>query len=219
MQHIDESSPGQDFRPQAPDWVVVIGGNTGGPQALTQLLPQFPIGFPGAIIVVQQMRPGFTRALADQLSHICKMPVHEPVDGQILSASRILMAPAGSVVTLARVEQLATVSYEIRIENSGSDQEKSASRISTAMTSAAQAFGRNSVGVVLTGRGEDGCEGLRSIANAGGVTIAQDAASSVVFDMPSRTIDAGVAGEMLPLRSISDRIVEIVMEVAHANAA
>ena len=218
MQHTDESSLGQEGRLQPPDWIVVLGANTGGPQALTQLLPEFPFGFPGAIIVVQQMRPGFTRVLADQLSHICKMPVHEPVDGQTLSAARILMAPTGSVVTLARMEQLTTVSYEIHIKNTAGDQEKSANRISTTMTSAAETFGRNSVGVVLTGRGEDGCEGLRSIANAGGIAIAQDAASSVVFDMPSRAIDAGVADE-LPLWRIADRVVEAVTEVANANAA
>ena len=219
MQHTNESSPGREGHLQSPEWVVVVGAKTGGPQALTQLLPEFPVGFPGAIIVVQQMRPGFTRVLADQLSHICKIPVHEPVDGQTLSASRILMAPTGSVVTLARMEQLATVSYEIRIENTAGDREKSENRISATMTSAAKTFGRNSVGVVMTGRGEDGCEGLRSIADAGGITIAQDAASSVVFDMPSRAIDAGVVDDVLPLWSVSDRIVEVVTEVAHANAA
>ena len=219
MQQIIELSPSQNVDLRGPHWVVVVGAGTGGPQALAELLPQFSADFPGTILVVQQMRPGFTRVLAAQLSHLCKKPVHEPVDGQSLSASKILMAPTQSVVTLARAGGLADASWEISIEEIGNDHENSASRINATMTSVAQAFGRNTVGVVLTGKGEDGCEGLRSIANAGGITMAQDAASSAIFDMPSRAIDAGVVGDVLPPWSIGSCIVEIVEGTANANAA
>ncbi|OFX15806.1 MAG: hypothetical protein A2Z18_10740 [Armatimonadetes bacterium RBG_16_58_9] len=206
-------------RAETARWMVVIGANTGGPQALAELLPQFPADFPGAILVMQQMRHGFTRVLAEQLSHACKMPVHEPVDGEIVHSSRILMAPSRSSVTFADAGSQSMSGCEIHIDDLGNDPAGAATRIDAAMMSAAQSFGGSAIGVLLTGRGEDGCEGLRSISNAGGITIAQDAASSVVYDMPSRAIDAGVVGEVLPLCYITDRIVRVVTEVVDANAA
>ena len=202
-----------------PSSLVVIGANVGGPQALGQLLPSFPAQFPGAIVVVQQMRLGFTRVLADQLSSICSLPTYEPSDGQAVQSGGIIVVPSGAIATFACDDSVGSPEYQIRLEDVSDNQERRAACISATMTSAAEIMGRSSIGVLLTGIGEDGREGMRSIASAGGVTIAQDAASSVVHDMALRAIDARVVSEVVPLWSIADRIIETVMGEANADAA
>jgi len=177
---ISDSSSGYKQSLQAPKWIVVIGANTGGPQALMQLLPQFPAHFSGAIIVVQQMRAGFTRVLVDQLSQFCKLPVCEPDDEQALRSGQIIVAPVGSRLTVANVDS-ALPAYSIFLEEVAEQLELKHSRTDTAMTSAADVFKAYSIGVLLTGLGTDGREGMRAIRAAGGTTIAQDQASSVVM--------------------------------------
>lgn len=202
-----------------PRWAVVIGAATGGPQALADLLPKFPASFPGALVVVQQMRPGFTRVLVDQLSHVCELPICEPEDGQALQSSRILVAPSGTRLTIANVGDTAVPAYSVFIEETGDQREMKQSRVDAAMASAAEVFGQRAIGVLLTGLGVDGREGMRAIANAGGVTIAQDEASSVVHSLPLSAVEAGVVREVLPLWSIADRITDIVEGSANAAAA
>jgi two-component system chemotaxis response regulator CheB len=204
---------------QAPLWLVVIGANTGGPQALLELLPRFPADFPGSIVVMQQMRPGFTRVLVDQLSHVCKLPVHEPEDGQALRSGRILVAPSAMRLTIGSIDIEPLPDHSVLLESMGESPESRQTRIDAAMASAAQAFGQRCIGVILSGLGSDGVEGMRAIRSAGGVTIAQDEASSVVHSMPSASIDAGVVGEVLPLWGIADRILSIVGGDAYAAAA
>ena len=202
-----------------PSSIVVIGANAGGPQALAQLLPSFPAQFPGVIVVMQQMRPGFTRVVADELSSVCALPTYEPLDGQTLHAASIVVVPSAAVAKFTRNDSTGLSEYEIDLEDVGRNAEKRATCISATMTSAAEVMGRSSVGVLLTGMGEDGREGMRAIAGAGGLTIAQDAASSVVHDMALRAIDARVASEVLPLWSIADRIIEAVAGEVNADAA
>lgn len=210
MPVIDRSA--QNAKSIAPlsKWLVVIGANTGGPQALLNLLPKLPADFPGTIIVIQQMRPGFTRVLVDQLSYVCKLPVYEPEDGQALQPGRILVAPANSRLSLGEIGDPVAPGYSILLEDIDERPQARRDRIDTAMTSAARFFGPCSIGVLLSGLGTDGCEGLRSIRNAGGATIAQDDATSVVHAMPAAAIEAGVVQEVLPLWSIADRIVNLV---------
>ena len=197
-----------------PGSLIAIGAGTGGPQALVEILPRFPSTFSGTIIVIQQMRSGFTRVLANQLNEICHLPVYEPVDGQELHASEILMAPGGTVLTI--IEQSTCV---IRLEDAQDDPDKLRTRTDQTMSSAAALYGRDSIGVLLTGMGDDGRDGLRAIADAGGITLAQDEDSCVIFDLPSCAIDGGAAHEVLPLWNIADRIISIAMGEANANAA
>jgi two-component system chemotaxis response regulator CheB len=100
MPVVDRSTQNAKLTVPTSKWLVVIGANTGGPQALLNLLPKLPADFPGTIIVIQQMRPGFTRVLVDQLSYVCKLPVYEPEDGQALQPGRILVAPANSRLSI-----------------------------------------------------------------------------------------------------------------------
>lgn len=198
--------------------VVVIAAGTGGPQALTQILPQFPSSFPGTIIVIQQMRNGFTRVLANMLNQMCNLPVHEPVDGQALQPSRILMTPSNCRLMFTK-DDFGTPGIRVLVEDIDDLPEERRSRVDHMMTSIAGTFAKQTVGVLLTGIGTDGREGLRTIHSAGGITIAQDSASSVVFDLPSYAIEAGVVHETLPLWNIADRIIELAKENADAIAA
>lgn len=204
---------------RAPDRLIVIGAGAGGPQALAQILPGLPPDLPAAVIVVQQMRSGFTRVLADHLNQICSIPIHEPTDGQAVQASRVLMVPAGCVLTVGQTDDAQGPGYAIVLEDVRDQPERLHRRTNDTMLSAAQAFGPNSVGVLLTGTGEDGAEGMIAIARADGATIAQDENSSIVFDLPSSAIRSGAAREVLPLWRISGRIEEIVMGGANAAAA
>ncbi len=200
---------------RSPDWLVVVAAGCGGPQALAQMFPRFPANFPGTIIIIQHMRPGFTRVLADQLNHICQLPVHEASDGEALQAGRILMIPAATSLTIEAVGPASACPHVIFLDSI----KKQAARVDSAMTNAVELFGTRTVGVLLTGLGSDGCEGLRAISQARGVALVQDENTSIVHDLPASAIQAGVAREALPLYGIADRIIEIVMGDAHAAAA
>jgi two-component system, chemotaxis family, protein-glutamate methylesterase/glutaminase len=203
----------------SPEWVVVIGANAGGPQALAAMLPQFPPSFPGTVIVVQQMRPGFTRVLVDQLSHTCHVPVYEPEDGHALQSGRILVAPSTSRLKVGNLGDDAAPAYSVLLENVAGAHELRYSRVDCAMESAAKLFGRRTIGILLSGVGTDGREGMRAISGAGGVTIAQDEATSVVHSLPLSAIEAGVVTHTLPLWNIADQVVDIVGGKTNAAAA
>lgn len=203
---------------RGPEFVVVIAAGSGGPQALAQILPRIPATFPGTIIVVQHMRNGFTRVLGEMFNQVCNLPVHEPVDGQALQQSRILMAPCGFRLSLSHAD-FGLPGWRIIIEDVTDSSDARLSRIDDTLTSIAQAFGKKTIGVLLTGIGTDGCNGLKAIHAASGRTIAQDSNSSVVFDLPSSAIEAGVVHEVLPLWSIAERVVELEKEVAYDTVA
>ena len=168
---------------------------------------------------MQQMRPGFSRVLVDRLQQICKMPVCEPEDGQALQASSVVVAPSGTRLTIANVRDSVVPAYTVMLEEIGDNPDYARSRIDAAMSSVAQVFTATAIGVLLTGLGTDGREGMRAIRNAGGFTIAQDRDTSVVHSLPSSAIDAGVVHEVLPLWSIADRIIALVGGQADAIAA
>jgi len=201
-----------------PRWLVVIAAGSGGPQALAQMLPRFPTNFPGTIIVFQHMRPGFTRVLADQLSHTCQLPVHEAGDGDALQAGRILLVPAATSLSIEMVDPVSRCPHVVVLESIAKSSQNTG-RADRAMACAARMFGANTTGVLLTGMGNDGCEGLRAISKAGGVALVQDEQTCVVHDLPASAIEAGVDAEVLPLWSIPDRIMEIVMGDTNVAAA
>lgn len=200
-----------------PSSLVVIGAGTGGPQVLIEILPRFPAAFSGTVIVVQQMRPGFTRVLASHLNELCRLPVYEPVDGQELHPSEIMMVPGGALLTIPKPEDDSAC--VIRLEDIADDPESLNTRIDQTMASVAEFYGRDAVGVLLTGMGDDGRNGMRAISDASGSTIAQDENSCIIFDLPSSAIDGGAAHQVLPPWDIADHIIAIVMGEANANAA
>jgi two-component system chemotaxis response regulator CheB len=205
-----ESSKGAKSKVSAPRALVVIGATTGGPAALAQVLPKFPRDFPASIVVVQLMRPGFMKLLARQLNGLSELPVEEAEHHQPLIPGAAFLAPGDHSLTLDRSGNEKDNPFFIRTEIVSDSVERMRRRVNDAMVSAASIFGPRTVGVLLTGVGDDGREGMKEIRNCGGKTIAQDESSSIVFDMPRAAIAAGVVDEVLPIWSISDRIIEIV---------
>lgn len=178
---------------------VGIGASVGGPPALAEALRSLPADFRLPILVVQHMAPGFAGGLAAWLDRELAVPVQIAADGQALGRG-VWMAPEGAHLRLERTLRLRLdASTERGVHRPSLD---------VLFESMADAAGEGAAGVVLTGMGRDGAEGIRAIVEAGGLTIAQDAASSAVFGMPAAAIEAG-AELVLPLEQIAKRIVSL----------
>jgi two-component system, chemotaxis family, protein-glutamate methylesterase/glutaminase len=195
------------------NWLVVIGSGPGGPQALGDILPSLPSNLPATVVVMQDYRQGFHRVLVDQLNQTCQMPIHEAVDGIRLAPSRTMIAHATARITFVPMQGFALPVHQILVEDSANDGGSQYSRIDHTMISGVSIFGRRTLGVLLTGIGNDGVEGLRAIKDAGGVTIVQDEQTSVVCDLPMAAAEAGVAQQVVPLWDIAVRIREAVLGV------
>ncbi len=185
--------------------VVAIGASTGGPLVLQTIFSGLPKDFPLPVLVVQHMSPGFAQGFVEWLSHSTGFPIRVAVQGEPLLGGRAYIAPddfhlgvhAGSRVLLARDDR----------ENG---MRPSASFL---FRSVKAAFGRNTVGVLLTGMGTDGVEELKRMRDAGGYTIAQDEESSVVHGMPGQAIKIGAAKLVLPPEGIAKALTAMVAKL------
>ncbi len=209
QQLVDSFSPERGMI-TTPDAVVVIGASSGGPNALAQIVPKLPPSLRAAVVIVQQMRPGFTRLLAGHLNSISPTSVEETGNYRHLGAGSVLVTPGNCCISIDRPGNHDFRPYIAQIENVSESVDRMRSRIDDAMISAAAMFGERAFGVLLTGVGDDGRRGMAAIRERGGHTIAQDEASCIVYDMPRAAIDAGAVDYVLPLWSIADKIVEIV---------
>jgi len=174
----------QELTPYLPGGVIVIGASTGGPMAVRDLLKCLPVDFPGAIIVVQHIPASFTQVLAAQLNRQVPLTVKEATADDCLKPGLVLVAPGDYHLLLqpsARVEL-----------NQGPEIMGHRPSIDVTMQSVAQIYGSRTTGVVLTGMGSDGSQGLVAIRAKGGKTFAQDTATSVVSGMPQRAVEKGV---------------------------
>ena len=184
---------------------VVLGISTGGPFALLETIPKLPENFPLGIAVVQHMPPRFTFSLAERLNGLSRVHVKEAADGDPLEPGVVYIAPGGRHMTFTRSAR----AVRIRI----SDEPKNVLYHPSAdimMTSAAETIDSPLLGVIMTGMGKDGLEGLKLIRKKRGYVIAQDQESCVVYGMPKAAIDEGVANMVVPLDSMADTIVKVV---------
>ena len=193
------------FNPGKAFGAVVIGISTGGPHALLQFLPHLPASFPVGIAVVQHMPAHFTKSMADRLNGICPMRVKEAEHGDKLLPGTVLIAPGGRQMTFQPASRCLSV--VISDEPRTSIYRPSANIM---MTSAAAAFPGPLVGVIMTGMGKDGLEGLRLIKKRGGCVMAQDEKSCVVYGMPKAAVDDGIADYVLPLDQIPRALQNII---------
>jgi two-component system chemotaxis response regulator CheB len=182
------------------DKVVVIGASTGGTEALARLLSALPGDSPG-IVVVQHMPENFTRAFAQRLNGLCAISVREAEDGAPVLRGHALIAPGGRHMLLSR----SGARYQVQIKD-GPLVSRHRPSVDVLFRSTARYAGKNAVGVILTGMGDDGAAGMREMHDAGAYTIAQDEASCVVFGMPKEAIKAGGVDEVLPLEAIPKAI-------------
>ncbi len=182
---------------RVPAKVVVIGSSTGGPQALQEVLRTLPANLPVPIVVAQHMPAQFTLALAKRLNDICPLRVVEATDGMPLLRGTVHIGPGG--------KHLRLTATHLKVEpDRGESLYKPSVDVLT--ESAITAFGKQILGVMLTGMGNDGAKEFIRLHNAGGYTLAQDQASCVVYGMPRAVADAGAADEVLPLEQIGPRI-------------
>jgi two-component system chemotaxis response regulator CheB len=184
---------------------VVLGASTGGPAALQAVVGGLPAAFPAAVVIVQHIPRGFTRSLAERLDARSKLPVREACHGDAVEPGRVLLAPAGIHARLLR----AGTGVEVSLDEEPSEALHRPS-VDVLMASAAEVYGEAALGVVLTGMGSDGTEGLRAIRARGGLTLAEAEDSCVIFGMPKAAIDAGVVVRAVPLERIAGEILAAV---------
>jgi two-component system chemotaxis response regulator CheB len=178
--------------------LIVIGCSAGGPAALQRLLPEVPRGTATSVVVAQHMPARFTGLFAGRLGRFCSLPVGEPKDGDPLGTGRIYIAAGGRQTTLERCA--GGVIFRVRERQAS---ERYAPSADLLMGSVAGLFGRRVVGVLMTGMGGDGVDGLRAIKERGGRTIAESEETALVFGMPREAIRAGLADRVLALPGIA----------------
>ncbi|HLR78270.1 MAG TPA: chemotaxis response regulator protein-glutamate methylesterase [Burkholderiaceae bacterium] len=190
--------------------VVLIGASTGGTEAIRQVLQPLPTNSP-AIMITQHMPAGFTRSFVQRLNSLCSLTVHEAEHGQRVLPGNVYLAPGG-VAHMKVVRSGAN--YVVELDPSEPVNRHRPS-VDVPFYSAAEVVGRNAVGVILTGMGKDGAQGLLAMKQAGAVTMAQDEASSVVFGMPREALQIGAADLEVPLSEISETILKSVGSYGH----
>jgi two-component system chemotaxis response regulator CheB len=191
--------------------VIAIAASTGGPQALNQVLGAMPADTPG-IVVVQHMPAGFTTAFAAHLDRQCGIEVKEAANGDPVVDGRALIAPGDRHIAVVRTR--GQLHVEVRGGPLVSRHRPSADIL---FGSVARTLGRDAIGVIMTGMGDDGADGLREMRNAGASTIAQDEASCVVFGMPREAIARGAVCEVEALDDIASAIVRWAQPPARAE--
>jgi two-component system, chemotaxis family, protein-glutamate methylesterase/glutaminase len=204
-------APIQQQKPRAPvqlsTWpptgprVVVVGVSTGGPAALSRVIPALPATIRFAVLVVQHMPASFTATLAERLNSLSAVSVREARVGDIPAAGLVFVAPGDRHLEV-------TDGGVLRLTD-GPPVNGCRPSADITMQSAARVFGRRTIGLVMTGMGKDGAAGMADIKRAEGVTLAQDRESSVIFGMPRAAIDAGVVDHIVPLDDLAARLQQL----------
>lgn len=185
------------------DKVLAIGASTGGTEAIRSILTRLPANIPGTVIV-QHMPPNFTAAFAGRLNDICPFEVREAQDGDQLDAGLVLIAPGNYHMLLS----WNGAGYCVKVK-SGPFVNHQRPAVDVLFKSVARYAGVDAAGVILTGMGKDGAEGLLEMKKAGARTIAQDESTSIVFGMPKEAINLGCVDAVLKLDDIPERIVTL----------
>ena len=180
--------------------VIAIGASTGGTEAIREVLMGMPASSPG-IVVVQHIPPVFSTAFANRLNDLCRIQVKEAANGDRLRPGLALVAPGNFHMTLAKRGS----EYRVSIQN-GPRVCYQRPAVDVLFESVAVAAGRDAIGVLLTGMGADGAQGMLKMQRAGAKTIAQDEASCVVYGMPREAIRLGAADRVLPLNRIANEL-------------
>jgi two-component system chemotaxis response regulator CheB len=196
-------SPATHAMAETTEKVVVIGASTGGTEALKTVLEALPADTPG-IVIVQHMPELFTRAFANRLDSLCRITVKEAESNDTVIRGRALIAPGNHHLLLKR----SGARYYVEIKD-GPLVCRHRPSVDVLFRSAARYAGRNAVGVILTGMGDDGARGMVEMKQSGAVTIAQDEATCVVFGMPKEAIKLNCVDKVLPLDSVAGVVLAV----------
>lgn len=190
--------------------VFAIAASTGGPQALAAILPALGRDFPCPVLVAQHISDGFAQGMVDWLAALCPLPVRLAHQGDVLVPGTIHVSPSEHDLAVVPGERLA-----LRARVHGCVYRPSCDVL---LTSVAQVFGARAIGIILSGMGHDGAAGLAAIRAAGGHTLAQDEASSVVYGMNRVAIERGAAAQVLPLAALAPAMRELASRPPHRLA-
>ncbi|MGA2975266.1 MAG: chemotaxis response regulator protein-glutamate methylesterase [Spirochaetia bacterium] len=197
------AAPAAPFRGPIPYDLVAMGTSTGGPVALKIVLQMLPGDLPVGVVVVQHMPPVFTKAFAERLDGCCALGVKEAENGDAILPGRVLLAPGNWHMTVSRF------GAEPRVQlHQGENVNGHRPSVDVLMHSVAMEYGGRAVGVIMTGMGKDGADGLHALYRRGGHVIAQDKDSSVIYGMNREVVQNGDAHEVVPVDAIAGRIVE-----------
>jgi two-component system chemotaxis response regulator CheB len=180
--------------------IICIGASTGGTESLREVLETLPADAPG-IVIVQHMPEKFTSSFAKRLNSLCQMDVREAQDGDAVLRGRVLIAPGNLHTMIAR----SGARYHVSVKT-GPLVTRHRPSVDVLFRSAAQVVGRNAVGVIMTGMGDDGAVGMQEMKTAGAFTLAQDEASCIVFGMPKEAIARGCVDRIVPLHLLAHEI-------------
>jgi two-component system, chemotaxis family, protein-glutamate methylesterase/glutaminase len=186
--------------------IIVIGSSTGGPQALREFLQQMPADGPG-ILITQHMAPGFVEAFARHLNEQTRLAVAQADDGQRVLPGHVYIAPGNRHLEVRR----SGANYMTAVHD-GDPVSRHRPSVDVLFESAAKAAAHNAIGVILTGMGRDGADGLLKMRQSGARTYAQDEASCVVYGMPREAVAAGAVDEIAPLHELPQRILRALAE-------
>jgi len=189
--------------------VVIIGASTGGPSALELVLSELPFNFPAGILVVQHMPAKFTKSFAERLDRESELSVKQAEDGDVIEPGKAYVAPGDFHMRVKKKKIKGKVRAVISLNKNPLIHGLRPS-IDVTMKSVAEVYGKNAVGVLLTGMGEDGVEGMDAIKAKRGKTIAQDEATSLIYGMPKKVVENGDADHVLPVFKISQEIIHLL---------
>ncbi|WP_224982393.1 chemotaxis-specific protein-glutamate methyltransferase CheB [Geomonas agri] len=194
--------------PVQPVKVVAIGASTGGPPLLRQILAELPAPFPAAVVVVQHMAVGFTENFVHWLNRSSKLPVQLGTDGAQLAPGQVYVAPDNCHMEVTSTGKI--------ILTEAAPEHGVRPSVSVLFRSVALSYGRHAMGVLLTGMGKDGALELKTIRGRGGITVAQDRESSMVFGMPGEAIEIDAAQHVLPPGAIIELLHRVTSKSASA---
>ena len=188
---------------QTTEKIVAVGASTGGTEALREFLQALPADAPG-IVIVQHMPEKFTASFAARLNELCAVTVKEATDGDSVIRGQALIAPGNKHTLLKR----SGARYFVEVKD-GPLVSRHRPSVDVLFRSAARYAGKNCVGVIMTGMGDDGARGMREMKDAGAINLAQDEASCVVFGMPAEAIKHGGVDHVLPLGRLATEVVRL----------
>ena len=186
-------------------YIIAIGASTGGVKALKSIIADFPVNSPG-IIIIQHMPKEFTASFANTLDSVAQIKVKEAEEGDKISSGQALLAPGDAHVTVNKKGK----SYYINLDHQGPKEHHQRPAVDVTFNSLAKVVGNKLIGILLTGMGKDGAQGLKKIKASGGYTIAESEKTATIFGMPKQAINIGAVTEVLPLSKIPIKAISLV---------